>query len=79
MLCYGGVMAKRRKKRKSKRVCLRCDREFQSDGIYNRICPNCQESNANIAIHQAEPVSELSLADIEQSVNGLKTNKKIIY
>ena len=47
-------MAKRRKKRKNKRTCLRCDREFQSDGIYNRICPNCRESNANIALHQYE-------------------------
>jgi len=44
-------MAKRRKKKKTKRTCLRCDREFMSDGIYNRICANCRESNANIAMH----------------------------
>lgn len=44
-------MARRRKKRKTKRTCLRCDRDFMSDGIYNRICPNCRESNANIALY----------------------------
>jgi Zn finger protein HypA/HybF involved in hydrogenase expression len=49
-------MAKRRKKRKTKRVCLRCDREFMSDGIYNRICPNCRESNANIAMYSNDSV-----------------------
>ncbi len=42
-------MPRRRKKKKDKRVCLRCDREFMSEGIYNRICPNCQESNSNLA------------------------------
>jgi predicted RNA-binding Zn-ribbon protein involved in translation (DUF1610 family) len=47
-------MAKRRKKRKTKRTCLRCDRQFLSEGIYNRICPNCRESNANIALYQHE-------------------------
>jgi hypothetical protein len=44
-------MAKRRRKKKTRRTCLRCDREFLSEGIYNRICPNCRESNANIAMY----------------------------
>lgn len=43
---------KKKKKKTTKRVCLRCDREFDSEGIYNRICPNCRESNANIAVPQ---------------------------
>jgi hypothetical protein len=24
------------------RVCLTCNREFDSDGIWNRVCPNCR-------------------------------------
>lgn len=32
---------KRRAKKKTKRTCLRCDEEFTSGGIYNRICPKC--------------------------------------
>jgi hypothetical protein len=50
-------MAKRKRKQ-SKRVCLRCDREFLSDGIYNRICPNCREANANCAY--PDPASDSS-------------------
>lgn len=42
-------MGKRRKK-KTKRTCLRCDKEFMSEGIYNRICHSCREANTNIAI-----------------------------
>jgi len=38
------------RKRKTKRTCLRCDREFLSEGKFNRICPNCREINANIAL-----------------------------
>jgi len=54
-------MARRRKK-KTKRVCLRCDREFMSDGIYNRICPNCRESNANTGIiHPPDSVPDYIL------------------
>lgn len=55
-------MAKRRKKKKDKRVCLRCDREFMSEGIYNRICPNCRESNANIVVNEPpEPLPDYEL------------------
>jgi len=25
------------------RPCLRCDREFKSQGIHNRLCPRCRE------------------------------------
>lgn len=32
----------------TKRVCLRCQKDFMSDGIYNRICKNCQGINASI-------------------------------
>lgn len=59
-------MAKRRKKRKTKRVCLRCDREFMSEGIYNRICPNCRESNANIALHPNDSVYEYPMGDVSR-------------
>ncbi|MFH1488183.1 MAG: hypothetical protein ABII06_04715 [Pseudomonadota bacterium] len=31
------------------RVCLKCDRVFLSEGIFNRICPSC--SNTNKAIY----------------------------
>ena len=57
-------MAKRRKKRKSKRVCLRCDREFMSEGIYNRICPNCRESNANIAMYPSDSAYEYPAGEV---------------
>ncbi len=40
------------KKKKTKRICLRCDREFMSEGIYNRICPNCTNTNAKTGIVQ---------------------------
>ena len=30
-----------------KKVCLRCDREFMSEGIYNRVCPTCRDRNEN--------------------------------
>lgn len=48
---------KRLRPKKTKRVCLRCDSEFPSDGIYNRICPNCRESNANVSEMSAESYS----------------------
>ncbi len=57
-------MAKRKKKKKNKRVCLRCDRVFMSEGIYNRICPNCRESNANIAMYPYDSAYESPQGDI---------------
>jgi hypothetical protein len=63
-------MAGRRKKRKqSTRTCLRCDREFMSDGIYNRICSNCRESNANIAVPYAESL-EVRIGGISNRTRG---------
>ncbi len=59
-------MAKRRKKKKTKRVCLRCDREFYSEGIYNRICPNCRESNANISLYPSESGCEHPAGDLRR-------------
>ena len=54
-------MAKKRKE-KTKRTCLRCDRDFMSDGIYNRICPNCRQSNENIAVSEPpEPLPDYIL------------------
>jgi len=41
------IMAQKKKKKKTKRVCNRCDREFLSEGKFNRICPNCNEINSN--------------------------------
>jgi Zn finger protein HypA/HybF involved in hydrogenase expression len=40
----------RKPKKKIKRVCLRCDRAFISDGLYNRVCPKCTEKNAEIGM-----------------------------
>jgi len=42
-------MPKRRKKKKTRRACLRCDREFMSEGIFNRICPNCKKNEKTVA------------------------------
>ena len=39
---------KKRKKKFDSRTCLKCDRDFMSEGIYNRICPNCREGNSYI-------------------------------
>jgi hypothetical protein len=36
----GAVSSKRRVK---KRICLRCDRGFLSEGPYNRLCQSCRE------------------------------------
>jgi len=35
---------RRRKNESNRRVCLSCERDFMSEGIHNRICPNCAES-----------------------------------
>jgi hypothetical protein len=32
------------KGRRQRRACLRCDREFWSEGAHNRLCPACHES-----------------------------------
>ncbi len=42
------------RKRKTKRICLRCDREFWSEGNFNRICPSCREINANIMVQSLD-------------------------
>jgi hypothetical protein len=34
--------------KKRRRICLRCDREFISAGVYNRICPNCRAINTGV-------------------------------
>ena len=39
---------RKRKKGKSRRECLRCERFFMSRNIGNRICPSCLEVNGNI-------------------------------
>jgi len=36
------------KNRKTKRACLKCDKDFMSEGPHNRLCPACRESNAFI-------------------------------
>jgi len=30
------------------RKCLKCDKDFDSKGSYNRICPTCSEVNAKV-------------------------------
>jgi hypothetical protein len=34
------------RKNRMLKKCLRCDREFLSEGNHNRICPACREINA---------------------------------
>jgi len=47
-----------RKKSKTKiRVCLRCDRNFPSRGIFNRICPNCSEANSRVVMEIHDSVA----------------------
>jgi Zn finger protein HypA/HybF involved in hydrogenase expression len=46
-------MTNKKGKRNKKRVpreCLRCGRVFMSEGNFNRICPSCNQINANIAM-----------------------------
>jgi len=45
---YGGPRKYKTKRKRSIKECLKCEKKFMSDGIYNRICGNCRESNANI-------------------------------
>ena len=35
--------------RPAKRVCLKCDKKFASDGPGNRICKKCDQANARYA------------------------------
>lgn len=35
------------KKAKAKRVCLRCDKPFESASIYNRLCYPCRHNGQN--------------------------------
>ena len=37
------------------RKCLKCDKEFNSVGPANRICPKCGEVNAKIRIPPRDP------------------------
>jgi len=32
-----------------KRECLKCSKKFLSEGIHNRLCWNCNNSNTNLA------------------------------
>ena len=65
---------KRKKKKKTKRVCLRCDKEFLSDQpkSLNRICPNCQDSNANVY----DPRSNSDIDYYLSTEDGIKTSKR---
>ncbi|MDR4497344.1 MAG: hypothetical protein MRK02_05370 [Candidatus Scalindua sp.] len=36
-------------KTKKKRICLRCEKQFVSEGPYNRICDKCRLANERIA------------------------------
>jgi len=60
---------RKRKRKKSKRTCLRCDRKFLSEGIYNRVCPNCRESNDRVANTYLEPL-EVWLGGIHNRTRG---------
>jgi hypothetical protein len=45
---YGPYLPKRAGRKVTTRKCLKCDREFQSDGSHNRICDPCRTANANL-------------------------------
>ncbi len=32
-----------------KKKCLKCDKEFNSDGAFNRLCPTCRKVNSRTA------------------------------
>ena len=42
------IYKRRPKKGQAMRTCVRCDKEFLSDGIHNRVCSNCNEVNNGI-------------------------------
>ncbi|OGY42070.1 MAG: hypothetical protein A2Y82_02275 [Candidatus Buchananbacteria bacterium RBG_13_36_9] len=69
LLCQQGLIVKTTIKSEPEkpdtsgfRTCLRCLKEFESAGIYNRICPNCRNSNANVSV-LAEPNYPYKLSD----------------
>ena len=37
---------------KQKRECLRCQKEFNSEGKWNRICPECGVLNMQEEVHE---------------------------
>ena len=47
--CYDSYRARKygggNGKGKTRRVCLRCEQEFWSEGANNRICPGCRNMN----------------------------------
>jgi hypothetical protein len=43
-----GPKSRPSKKAGTKKLCLRCDRPFLSEGNYNRLCQRCRESLATL-------------------------------
>ena len=43
-----GPELKKRARQKTRRVCLRCDREFMSEGKHHRLCNYCREASAEV-------------------------------
>jgi len=58
-------MADERNEEKTRR-CLRCDKEFTSRGIGNRICKKCTSSNADERLPKSVP-NFLSYLDNEHN------------
>lgn len=55
-----GAYAPRRRgprKKKTSRICLKCDQPFPSSGSFNRLCPNCRDQNQEISAALAEGVN----------------------
>ena len=46
------------KRGRSPRVCLNCDRTFQSYGIWNRVCPTCRD---NVEFRQGADLASVSV------------------
>jgi len=50
------------KRNKANRTCLKCDRVFESEGAWNRICPICK-SRAAVILRTSQARAELLASD----------------
>ena len=46
--------------------CLRCDKLFEPEGRFNRICPKCNRENRGVSVREVRyygPIADLTLAE----------------
>ena len=55
--------------KKAVRRCLRCDKEFDSEHVGNRICKPCNIINAEISLNPFSSVDGVSLYSFDDEVN----------